>query len=196
MGPTAGGRGGDRLHARRSSGGGAGLRRAGDGRAAAPHFYRTSISHALFYAARHIERSGFDAPRRVIDISGDGPNNEGEAVAAARDAVVSRGIVINGLPLVMNQPPQQMEAIGGIDDYYRACVIGGAGSFAMAVSSIDQFKEAQRTKLLAEIAGLAGEAIPPAPSAAPEATPAAVRAGRPGPDCEAIEELWRRRYDK
>lgn len=159
------------------------------------HFYRTSISSALRYAARHVERSGFEAPRRVIDISGDGPNNEGEPVTAARDDIVGSGIVINGLPLVINQPPEQLEAIGGIDDYYRACVIGGVGSFAMPVGSIEQFKEAVRTKLLAEIAGLADDALPP-PTAEPVVTAAAARKGRGGIDCEAAEELWRKRYDR
>ncbi|MEM9551721.1 MAG: DUF1194 domain-containing protein, partial [Pseudomonadota bacterium] len=61
---------------------------------------RTSISQALRYAVEDIENNKFIGLRRVIDVSGDGPNNEGAHVDVVRDAVLARRITINGLPLM------------------------------------------------------------------------------------------------
>jgi Protein of unknown function (DUF1194) len=67
--------------------------------------------------------------RRVIDISGDGPNNNGAPVTGARDEALSKGIVINGL-----------------DWYYEDCVIGGPGSFVIPIKDREKFKEAIRLR--------------------------------------------------
>ena len=40
----------------------------------------------------------------VIDISGNGANNQGRIVTAARDEAVAQGITINGLPLMLKRP--------------------------------------------------------------------------------------------
>jgi uncharacterized protein DUF1194 len=47
---------------------------------------------------------GYRATRRVIDISGDGANNDGRPADQARDAAVAAGITINGLPLIEVEP--------------------------------------------------------------------------------------------
>src|SRR5690349_4588061 len=65
---------------------------------------RTSISSAIDFSARLLEDSGLNAGRRVIDVSGDGPNNQGRLVIEARDAAVAKGIIINGLPIMLRQP--------------------------------------------------------------------------------------------
>ncbi len=104
----------------------------------------TSISGAIDYCAKLISESGLIASRRVIDISGDGSNNDGRPVTEARDAAVAAGITINGLPIVEVEP--QLEA------YYRDNVIGGPDSFVVVARSIDTFSEAVLRKLLVEVA--------------------------------------------
>src|SRR5690606_9339023 len=46
---------------------------------------RTSISGMLDFAADLFAESGHRGMRRVVDVSGDGPNNQGTAVTLARD---------------------------------------------------------------------------------------------------------------
>ena len=45
---------------------------------------------------------GAEINRRVIDISGDGPNNMGGLVTAARDRALAEGVEINGLQLTLS----------------------------------------------------------------------------------------------
>ncbi|MEP1537606.1 MAG: DUF1194 domain-containing protein [Paracoccaceae bacterium] len=115
---------------------------------------RTSISSALDYAAHLINQNEFDGLRRVIDISGDGPNNSGGTVSTARDAIVAQGITINGLPLMTHTPngPYARWGIPDLDVYYRSCVIGGPGAFVIPVNDWDTFADAVRRKLVMEIA--------------------------------------------
>lgn len=161
--------------------------------AAAPQrrAYRTSISGALIHSAKMFESSGFESPRRVIDISGDGPNNQGETVENVRDELLERGVVINGLPLMLKRPSFSMMDFGELDVYFRDCVIGGPGAFMVPVRGVGQFPEAVRTKLLMEIAGLEPGApgIPP-----PEAGAVPVAAEPEAADCTAGEQLWRERF--
>ena len=104
----------------------------------------TSISSALQYSAGLFEGDG---TRRVIDISGDGPNNAGGKVTEARDAAVAAGIVINGLPVLIS-PAQNYPTL---DRYFTDCVIGGEGAFALPVLSVGDLGEAIRMKLLREL---------------------------------------------
>ncbi|MBY5932289.1 DUF1194 domain-containing protein [Tateyamaria omphalii] len=115
---------------------------------------RTSISSALTYAAESIDNNTFEGLRRVIDVSGDGPNNMGVPVTRARDEVLARGITINGLPL-MTQDEGIMARwnIPDLDVYYTACVIGGSGAFVVPVTDWSEFEDAVRRKLVLEIAG-------------------------------------------
>jgi hypothetical protein len=64
--------------------------------------------------------------RRVIDISGDGPNNNGAPVTGARDAALERGITINGLPIMVENSSYSIMNIDNLDLYYEDCVIGRA----------------------------------------------------------------------
>ena len=79
------------------------------------------------------EESGHRGLRRVIDISGDGPNNNGGPVTAARDAAIDKGITINGLPIMLKAPTPWTMDIQNLDFYYEDCVIGGAGSFVVPI---------------------------------------------------------------
>src|SRR5436309_28362 len=65
---------------------------------------RTSISGAINFAMPLFDANPFRGLRRVIDISGDGPNNNGAPVTGARDAALQKGITINGLPIMLKEP--------------------------------------------------------------------------------------------
>jgi len=109
----------------------------------------TSISGALDYAVRLFANNGYAGLRQTIDVSGDGPNNNGRPVTPARDAAVAAGVIVNGLP-IMIRPSSRFIAL---DRYYADCVIGGPGSFVLPVNDRDQLAEAIRRKLVLEVAG-------------------------------------------
>lgn len=118
---------------------------------------RTSISSALTEAVKQVLTNKYNGIRRVIDISGDGPNNQGPSVTEARDAAIAQGVTINGLPLMLKAESISWQSMLHLDHYYEDCVIGGPGAFAIPVRSKEGFAEAIRMKLVLEIAGLAKE---------------------------------------
>ena len=105
----------------------------------------TAIADALAYAAQLFETNRFDAPRRTVDISGDGVTNAGIDPDIARDAAIAAGITVNGLAIV-NETPD-------LDQYYRDHVVGGDGAFLMIAKDYGDFAEAIRRKLIDEIRG-------------------------------------------
>jgi hypothetical protein len=117
---------------------------------------RTSVSGAIDFGVRVLDESGFEATRRVIDISGDGPNNQGRPVIPARDEAIKKGITINGLPIMLHKPGYL--DIPELDAYYRDCVIGGQGAFMVPAREREQFQQAIKTKIMLEVAGLPPEA--------------------------------------
>lgn len=122
----------------------------------------TSISDAIELASQLIESNQFDGMRRVIDVSGDGPNNTGRRVDDVRDDTVAKGITINGLTII-NQADRWNSRyfLEDLDRYFEGCVIGGPGSFVIVASDFQDFARAIRQKLILEIAGLApGRTIP------------------------------------
>lgn len=115
----------------------------------------TSISGALLYASRTLAQSPYAATRSVVDVSGDGPNNAGPPVVMIRDELVARGIVINGLPLLLKTSGYFSSFdIPNLDEYYADCVIGGPGAFSLPVRDKAEFATAVRQKLVLEIANL------------------------------------------
>jgi hypothetical protein len=119
---------------------------------------RTSISGAIDASIKLLATSNVEAVRRVIDISGDGVNNQGRSITQAREEALALGVTINGLPLLLKRPTNSWD-IGNLDEYYRDCVIGGPGAFMIAIRERHQFAEAIKTKIIREIAGLAPEAL-------------------------------------
>ena len=114
----------------------------------------TSISGAIDYAMTVFQQSPFDSPRRVIDVSGDGSNNNGRSVLQARDEAVAAGVVINGLPVVNDRPTMWGGAPeADLDKYYEENVIGGAGAFMIVADSFEKFADAVLSKLILEVAG-------------------------------------------
>ncbi|ASP32259.1 DUF1194 domain-containing protein [Labrenzia sp. VG12] len=145
---------------------------------------RTSISGAIRYASKLLDEAPYVATRRVIDISGDGPNNQGSPVTLARDAAVDRGYVINGLPLMTKGGIGFQFNIPDLDVYYRRCVIGGPTSFVIPVIEWAQFPDAVRRKLILEIGGRM-------PYQPPRVMKAQITFEEPY-DCLVGEKIWRR----
>ncbi len=112
---------------------------------------RTSISGALKIAEGLFDTSGFKGKRRVIDVSGDGPNNDGPPVTQLRDALVAKGITINGLPIMIKAATGWFD-LENLDQYYEDCVVGGFASFSIPVREKAEFSRAIKRKLLLEIA--------------------------------------------
>ena len=117
---------------------------------------RTSISAAIDFSMTLLAGSPFQAPRRVIDVSGDGTNNSGRPVTLARDAAVAQGIVINGLVILSEVPlptnPLHTHPPGGLTAYYENNVIGGPGAFVVEAESFEAFGQLLISKLIKEIA--------------------------------------------
>jgi hypothetical protein len=115
--------------------------------AEAPRVYSdwTSISAALDYVVPLFRKSGVTAGRNIIDVSGDGVNNQGRPIDDARTDALAKGIVINGLPILSDYD--------ALDGYYEDHVIGGAGAFMEVVKDYSTFSKAVLAKLVREIAG-------------------------------------------
>jgi hypothetical protein len=111
---------------------------------------RTSVSGAIDLGMKMLAESGVTPLKKVIDISGDGPNNEGRPVTEARADALAKGITINGLPVMLKAPGYY--DVADLDIYYEDCVIGGPGAFSIPIRTKAQFVEATRTKLVLEIA--------------------------------------------
>jgi hypothetical protein len=165
--------------------GSASARAVADEIAAAPYrrAYRTSISGALLFAGPLFDANQHRGIRRVVDVSGDGVNNQGPPVTAIRDDVLQKGITINGLPIMLKRPMASSMYIDNLDVYYEDCVIGGPGAFVVPIKDRDKFKEATRTKLVLEVAGVA-----PPPRAIPVASEA------PRISCLIGERMWQYRW--
>lgn len=112
----------------------------------------TSISAAIDFARPMFTGNRFEGARRVIDISGDGPNNTGRLAPAARDDAVRRGFIINGLPIVNDRFNISRAPLPDLDLYYKNCVIGGPGAFMVVAKNFADFARAIRRKLILEIA--------------------------------------------
>jgi hypothetical protein len=146
---------------------------------------RTSISGAINFAMPLFDDNPYHGLRRVIDISGDGPNNNGAPVIGARDAALEKGIVINGLPIMVKEPSYSTMDIDNLDWYYEDCVIGGPGSFVVAIKDREKFKEAIRAKLLLEVAGRT-----------PERRVVPVAEKEPRVSCMIGEKIWQDRWGR
>lgn len=158
---------------------------------------RTSIASAIDYSAGLFSGNGFAGVRKVIDVSGDGPNNEGRTVTDSRDDAAALGITVNGLPLMTSGKEAGgtdrvylgWGAIPDLDRYYSNCVIGGPGAFMIPVNDWAQFPEAVRRKLVLELAGRW-----PEPRRAP--LPLIRTQGAGGYDCLIGEKMWQNRQQR
>ena len=105
----------------------------------------TAIGGALKFSMGQFEKNNFIGRRKVIDLSGDGRNNQGSQPSKMRDGAVAAGITVNGLA-IMNEDQT-------VQRYYLANVIGGTGAFVMSADDYEDFADAILEKLIKEIAG-------------------------------------------
>lgn len=161
------------------------IRSATDTIAAAPtrRAQRTSISGALLFSHKQLQTMPYRALRKVIDVSGDGPNNAGIGVEAARAQVLADGITINGLPVMLKRDHRGWGDIDNLDHYYQDCVVGGPGAFVISIRAREEFQTATRQKIIREVAELG----------VPDVRPQLAQAGRS--DCMIGERRVRDRWD-
>lgn len=106
----------------------------------------TAVGDAIVYGTESILGNVYDGTRRVIDISGDGPDRNGMAAVDGRDYAVAKRVTVNGLPILAFEGD-------GLAEFFRDNVIGGRGAFYIAASGFKDFFRAVRRKLILEIAG-------------------------------------------
>ena len=126
---------------------------------------RTSISGGIDFAMEQLQRAPHEARRQTIDVSGDGTNNSGREVTDARDEAIGKGVTINGLVILTEQPlswnAEHTNPEGGLEAYYRTHVIGGPGAFVAVAKGFDSFGQAIINKLIAEIAAVPLDSVVP-----------------------------------
>jgi hypothetical protein len=144
---------------------------------------RTSITTAIEIGFELLREAPVRPIRRVIDISGDGPNNEGGSVTRARDKAVEAGVQINGLPIVLKRRWASPYDLDNLDEYYRDCVIGGPGAFLLTINEKDQFAPAIKQKILRELASPSANDVLPLPV-------------RGDSDCFVGERQWRQNWER
>lgn len=145
---------------------------------------RTSITGAIDISVEMLRAAKLRPIRRVIDISGDGPNNEGTPVTLSRDRATRAGVTINGLPIILKRGYNSAFDIDNLDEYYADCVIGGPGSFMNVITEREQFRAAIRSKILREVAQSSQSDAPSGQS-------------QPGrTDCMVGERQWRQNWDR
>jgi hypothetical protein len=103
----------------------------------------TSVATGISDSAALLEANAFDGQRKVIDVSGDGPDNSGGDLEGARKKALASGITINGLSIEAEET--------GLHAYYRDHVIIGADSFAEPAQGFEDFARAMKEKLLREL---------------------------------------------
>jgi len=118
-----------------------------------------AIGDAIDHAAELLRQCPCRPTRRVIDVSGDNPDNRSIRPApVARDAAVAQGMTVNALAILEGDPIGPSGKPLLVENYERE-VIGGPGAFVMPAESRRDFARALRQKMVLEIAGL--EPSPP-----------------------------------
>jgi hypothetical protein len=125
------------------------IRKQSDNQRLAPHGAKTSISYAIDASVAAFDRLPVPTSRKVIDISGDGTNNDGSSLEDSRQRALRKAIIINGLPIGAEVENGETTA-----EYYARHVIGGAGSFIIPADSSAEFQWAIINKLVREVSSI------------------------------------------
>ena len=108
----------------------------------------TGIGDGVAHAIRSIDENAIRSDRRIVDVSGDGretpPRQYSTILSEARSMAIARNVTLNGLA-ILNEDKQ-------LDDYYRARLAVGEGSFVEVAQDYNDFARAMRRKLLRELA--------------------------------------------
>lgn len=120
-----------------------------DAIAAAPRptpYNLTAPGSAINYAVANWADDLYIGDTNVIDVSGDGSQNDGANTAAARNAALAGPIDrINGLAILGSE--------FGLFDWYTNNIQGGTDSFTIAAAGFGDFDAAVQKKLYYEITG-------------------------------------------
>lgn len=106
----------------------------------------TVISAALDFAVDLIEANAFEGAKKIVDISGDGPDLHIGSIRKARDRAVVRGITVNALAIIDDRE--------NLPRYYKGNLIGGAGAFVTTANHFGDYPAAIKRKLLRELGPL------------------------------------------
>lgn len=116
----------------------------------------TAIGSAIADSVRRIDENNYDGFRRMIDISGDGPQNQGIDLTEARAMAEAAGITINGLPVITDRGNRWVRPVEvNLDQYFMDNVITGPGAFVLPARTVEEFRTAILRKMTLEIAGAA-----------------------------------------
>jgi Protein of unknown function (DUF1194) len=105
----------------------------------------TGLGAAMRFCTQLLIDLPVAAGRLVVDVSGDGADNENGKLSEARDFAVANGVIINGLPIIYGQQH--------IEEYYRQNVICGPQAFVVPTSDLRGFPEAMEKKMVRELLG-------------------------------------------
>lgn len=111
-----------------------------------------SISNAIDFAATMIGANAYEGVRKVIDVSGDGPQRNGKPLELVRQLTIAKGITINALVVVSEGGGYPGPRGEPLTEHYANDVIGGMGAFMTTARSREEFAEAILRKLLLEVA--------------------------------------------
>jgi Ca-activated chloride channel homolog len=123
--------------------------------------FPTALGYALGYALIRLRDAPVRCARRVVDVSGDGINNDGFPPESAYRANDMTDVTVNGLVIVGDTPPPA--------PYYRERVIYGPGAFIEIADGYGDYAEAMRRKLLREIGAYSYVMLPQTVTPAPPA---------------------------
>ncbi|MGI3170488.1 DUF1194 domain-containing protein [Pseudooceanicola sp. C21-150M6] len=110
----------------------------------------TAVGYALGYSSGLLRR-GPDCARQVVDLSGDGINNEGFGPELAYRNFPFDGVTVNGLVI----EGRNRELV----TFYDQEVLRGPDAFLELASGFDEFAEAMARKLYRELGGLSVGAL-------------------------------------
>ena len=147
----------------------------------------TGIGMGVAAAIRKLDRNGLDAPRQVVDVSGDGretPPRENVVLIPMANALArARGVTVNGLAIV-NEDDLSLAT------WYRDNVIAGPGSFVITAADYADFAEAIRKKLLREIKHQERLTLEVRRTSAQPSPPCGERAGSRSVERRALVDPW------
>lgn len=107
----------------------------------------TALGYALGHASTALKSAPLACARQVIDVSGDGVNNEGFEPFSAYENFDFDGVQVNGL-VITGELPDPVA-------YYRKEVRFGPGAFVEIANGFEDYEAAMKRKLIREIRGAA-----------------------------------------
>ncbi|MBM3600988.1 MAG: DUF1194 domain-containing protein [Alphaproteobacteria bacterium] len=105
----------------------------------------TALGEAVMFSLPLFDQGPFRGRRLAIDVSGDGMSNEGRPASVGRDEAAKRGVTINGLAIVNEEP--------FLEEHYRHFLITGPAAFVVVAKNFNDFADAILSKLIREITG-------------------------------------------